>query len=324
VACGGTQRASVPYGRSAMRSCSFVHVGVAALLGAATVAALGTIRDVGAVDSNPASTFVPITPCRLADTRADSTVGGRSTPIGAAESVTFAVWGVNGNCTIPSTATGIATNVTIDNPNADSYLTVYPADASPRPTASNLNFTATSSPTPNQVTVGLSAAGAIAAYNNGGTVDVIIDIVGYYQSADVPEAPIQQTVVLLGESAVLVKGAGTSAGINGCFGMDGLGVLVIPVALPAGATITGAVAKYLDSGAGTVTLSLRYANVGVALSAASADAASVDGSTSAPLSLVDHPSVSSTAAYFVQAAFSGGSGFSLKLCGAEVTYTLPS
>ena len=306
-----------------MRSFRFVHVGVAALLGAATVAAIGTLHDVSA-GSNPASTFVPITPCRLADTRADSTVGGRSTPVGAAESVTFAVWGVNGNCNIPSTATGIATNVTIDNPNADSYLTVYPADAQPRPTASNLNFTATSSPTPNQVTVGLSAAGAIAVYNNGGTVDVIIDIVGYYQPAELPKQPVTETLVLIGESAVLTKGSGLSAGINGCFGLDGLGTLAIPVNLPVGATITGALVKYLDTGAGTVTLSLRYANVGISVTPASADAASVDGGTSAPLTLVDHPAVSSTAAYFIQAGFSGGSGFSLKLCGAEVTYTLPA
>ena len=306
-----------------MHSFRFVHVGVAALLGAATVAAIGTLHDVGATGSNPASTFVPITPCRLADTRTDSTVGGRSTPVGPAESVTFAVWGTNGNCTIPSTATGIATNVTIDNPNADSYLTVYPADAQPRPTASNLNFTATSPPTPNQVTVGLSAAGAIAVYNNGGTVDVIIDIVGYYQPAEVPKQPVPQTLVLIGESAVLTKGSGLSAGINGCFGLDGLGTLAIPVNLPAGATISGALVKYLDTGAGTVTLSLRYANVGVAVTPASADAPSVDGGTSATLTLVDHPPVSSTAAYFIQAGFSGGASFSLKLCGAEVTYTLP-
>ena len=54
---------------------------------------------------------------------------------------------------------------------------------SPRPTASNLNFTAGSPPTPNQVTVGLSATGAIGVYNLSGTVDIIVDIVGYYQAA---------------------------------------------------------------------------------------------------------------------------------------------
>ncbi len=66
------------------------------------------------------------------------------------------------------------------NPTASSFLTVYPADAA-KPNSSNLNWTATSSPTPNQVTVGLSAGGAINVWNYGGNVDVIIDIVGYYQ-----------------------------------------------------------------------------------------------------------------------------------------------
>ncbi|MCU1393057.1 MAG: hypothetical protein JWM34_1485 [Ilumatobacteraceae bacterium] len=110
-------------------------------------------------------------------------VGPRATPLGPTEAVTFAVWGTNGNCTIPNTATGIATNVTAVNPTSASYVTVYPSDANPRPTASNLNVVAGGAPTPNQVTVGLSAAGAISAYNNGGTLDLVIDIVGYYQPA---------------------------------------------------------------------------------------------------------------------------------------------
>ncbi len=112
-------------------------------------------------------------------------VGARASALGAAEVVTLAVWGTNGNCTIPNTATGIATNVTAVNPSAASYVTVYPSDASPRPTASNLNFVAGSAPTPNQVTVGLSATGSISAFNNGGTVDLVIDIVGYYLPAGV-------------------------------------------------------------------------------------------------------------------------------------------
>ena len=155
----------------------FVHVGVALCLGAAGVT---SVQLVGA-DGPPgtASAFVPITPCRLADTRPGDLVGSRAVPVGAQEVVQFAVWGSNGNCSIPSTATGIATNVTTVNPNANSYLTVFPADAA-QPLTSNLNWTPSSPPTPNQVTVGLSAGGAIKVFNNAGTIDVIIDIVGYY------------------------------------------------------------------------------------------------------------------------------------------------
>jgi len=86
----------------------------------------------------------------------------------------------NGNCTIPNTATGIATNVTAIRPTENSHLTVYAADVDPRPVTSNVNYTAASPPTSNQVTIALSLAGAISAYNLGGSVDVVIDVVGYY------------------------------------------------------------------------------------------------------------------------------------------------
>jgi hypothetical protein len=160
---------------------------VAALLLAATLAIIAV--NVGDAAGNSASTLTPIVPCRLADTRADQQVGGRGQPIPADTSVTFAVWGSNGECTIPSTATGIATNVTIVNPTASSFLTVYPSDAAKRPKASNLNWLPNAAATPNQVTVALSGSGAIDVYNLAGTVDVIIDIVGYDSALPVVVTP---------------------------------------------------------------------------------------------------------------------------------------
>lgn len=50
-----------------MGSFRFVHVGVAALLVAAAVSAVGELQTVNATGT--ASSFVPIVPCRLADTR---------------------------------------------------------------------------------------------------------------------------------------------------------------------------------------------------------------------------------------------------------------
>ena len=47
---------------------------------------------------------------------------------------------------------------------------------------SNLNWTASSSPTPNQVTVKLGGAlGDIKVYNDAGSVNVLADIVGYFE-----------------------------------------------------------------------------------------------------------------------------------------------
>ena len=158
-----------------------VHVCLVAALAAASATAVGMVQSVNAVGAGTASSFVPIVPCRLADTRPGGQ-GTRSTPVGAAETVTFAVWGSNGSCTIPNTATGIASNVTAVAATAATFLTVFPADGE-RPTTSNLNPTPGQPPTPNQVTVGLSTTGAIKVFNNTGTLDLIIDIVGYYEPA---------------------------------------------------------------------------------------------------------------------------------------------
>jgi len=155
--------------------------GLVAGLLAAGVATVATLLDTHAAGGT-ASTFVPITPCRLADTRAGAGIGTRNTPLVAAETHTFAVWGTNGNCTIPASATGIVANITATGPTAGTFLTVFPADAS-LPNTSNLNPGAGSPPTPNQVTVALSAGGAIKIYNYAGTVDLIIDLAGYYTPA---------------------------------------------------------------------------------------------------------------------------------------------
>ncbi len=155
-----------------------------AAIGAAVAVSLGAggLSVVNAtLGSGDKPVFVAIAPCRLADTRpAPTTVGGRSTPIGSAEVATFQVHGSNGSCTIPAGAVAIATNVTILDPTSDSYLSVFPADVGP-PNASNLNWKVGQAPTPNQVTVDLSATGAINVFNERGMVNLIIDIVGYFE-----------------------------------------------------------------------------------------------------------------------------------------------
>ncbi len=125
------------------------------------------------------STFVPITPCRLIDTRPATQVGPRNTPIAAQETYTATVWGTNGACDIPTTATGVSMNVAIVNPTGNSFLTVYPADAT-NPGTANLNWVTGQAPTPNAVTAALSTDGKLAIFNYAGTVDFAADIVGYY------------------------------------------------------------------------------------------------------------------------------------------------
>jgi hypothetical protein len=155
-----------------------------AAIGAAVAVSVGAGGVMAAhAGGDGASSFVPITPCRLVDTRASSTVGTRSTPLGAGETATFTVQGTNGNCTIPTSASAVAANATIVNGTAASFLTLWPSDQT-KPTASSLNWTAGQAPTPNKVDIKLSTDGKMSAFNNVGIVDLIVDVVGYYRVAN--------------------------------------------------------------------------------------------------------------------------------------------
>ena len=136
-------------------------------------------------ESTEETVFITVVPCRLIDTRAgDSNVGPRSTPIDENAPVSFTAWDsgdADSTCEIPSSATAISTNTTIVNPTAASFLSLYPSDAAQRPNASNLNYVAGQVPTPNSVTAPLSADGRFNVFNRFGTVDVIIDVNGYFQ-----------------------------------------------------------------------------------------------------------------------------------------------
>jgi hypothetical protein len=127
---------------------------------------------------SPAGRFFPFGPTRILDTR-DGT-GGRPTALGQVDTYSLKVAGA---FHIPSIGVGsVVLNVTAANPTAMSYLTIYPAGAT-RPVASNLNFTPGVT-VANSVTVLVGTGGKINIFNQGGTVDVIVDIVGYYAGSD--------------------------------------------------------------------------------------------------------------------------------------------
>lgn len=134
------------------------------------------------------ATFVPITPCRLFDTRpAPDTVGQRKAPIAADETFTQQVTGTIGDCTISSEATAVAMNVTALNATAPSFLQLWPADAAQPERGSSLNYLPGQPPTPNKVDVKLSPTGAVNIYNLAGSVDVIGDVVGYYTNQGIQD-----------------------------------------------------------------------------------------------------------------------------------------
>ena len=129
----------------------------------ASTAIMITAWNAEAAPGDTDTTYVPVAPCRLFDTRAGAfNVGPRSTPIGEAESHEQQVTGNVGQCIgIPADATGVAMNVTATNATAASFLTLFPGNLATAPNASNLNWVAGQPPTPNKVDVALSPTGTI-------------------------------------------------------------------------------------------------------------------------------------------------------------------
>jgi hypothetical protein len=118
--------------------------------------------------------FVPVDPTRLADTRRPADKGY----IYDGETNSFVV-SVVGRAGIPVAAEAAAVNVTVTEPAASGYVTVWP-DALPQPLASNLNYVEGQT-VPNAVTVGLGATGAVELFTQA-AADLVVDVNGWFTS----------------------------------------------------------------------------------------------------------------------------------------------
>ncbi|QUQ62641.1 hypothetical protein JJ691_03530 [Kutzneria sp. CA-103260] len=111
-------------------------------------------------------------PTRLLDTRSD---GG---PLGAGQSRALTVSGLH-DMTF-GTPTAVVLNVTVTNPTDNSFVTAYPS-GSAVPTASNINFTPGQTLS-NLVVVPVGPDGKVAFFNHVGTVDLVVDMFGYFNA----------------------------------------------------------------------------------------------------------------------------------------------
>ncbi|MFJ3926609.1 hypothetical protein [Streptomyces sp. NPDC090022] len=174
------------------------------------------------------STYKPITPTRLMDTREG--LGASKAKVAGGTNVTLQVTGKAG---IPATGvTAVVLNVTATEPTTASHVSVYP-DGTARTTASNLNFTAGQT-IPNLVIVPV-VNGKVSFYNNAGAVDLIADVAGYYTtdgtgSGYKPVAPtrLMDTREGLGAPKAKVAG-GTSVAlqVTGTAGIPASGVTAV-------------------------------------------------------------------------------------------------
>ena len=132
--------------------------------------------------SIPALEFLPVTPCRLVDTRVSSFPSGFGPPsMMAGQTRTFTVPS-NAACGIPSTAAAYSLNVTVVTKGYLGILIIWPS-GQPMPNASTLNsYSTTSTAVANAAIVPAGTNGAINVYATDAT-DLIIDINGYFLPA---------------------------------------------------------------------------------------------------------------------------------------------
>jgi hypothetical protein len=118
--------------------------------------------------------FYTVTPCRLFDSR-------QSSPLADAETTVQ----VGSNCGIPLTAKAVAFNVTVTSPSASGHLTIYPNSSPTPPPTSTINFSRGQTRANNAVSA-LSTGGQGTVelrpfVMNQGSVEVILDVTGYFQ-----------------------------------------------------------------------------------------------------------------------------------------------
>ena len=125
------------------------------------------------VEVLPAGRYEPLTPARILDTR-DGTGGIGAIGPGATANVQ-----ITGRGGVPASGvTAVAMNVTVTEPTADGFLTIYPTGTT-RPLAANLNFTPNKT-VPNLVVVKVGTGGKVDIYNSAGSTHVVSDVAGYF------------------------------------------------------------------------------------------------------------------------------------------------
>ena len=130
--------------------------------------------------------FVPITPCRVADTRVGAGFSGAYGPpsIAASTSRTFDI-AASGCTGIPSTAAAFSFNFTVTNTQGPGFIQAYPAGEAGT-TTSTVNYTGAGQTVANAAVTPAGTgtnAGKITVTAGVSTTDVIIDINGYYSGA---------------------------------------------------------------------------------------------------------------------------------------------
>jgi hypothetical protein len=125
-----------------------------------------------------AGDFFTLTPCRLADTR-DQPDGDYAGP--ALSPGPDRIFVLIGQCNIPSDAKAVSVNVTVTRVETDGRLIIYPVGTS-LPGVTTISYLAGHTRANNGiVTLGPSGDIAVHCDQPSGTVDLILDVNGYFE-----------------------------------------------------------------------------------------------------------------------------------------------
>ncbi|HEX7132548.1 MAG TPA: hypothetical protein VF228_08230 [Iamia sp.] len=136
----------------------------------------------GTLTPTRSTTFVPVTPCRIA-----STTPASIPAFGVEQSRTFKVagnlssqGGQAAGCGIPNAATGIEASISATNNQGAGYVRAWPANQG-EPLATILNYTAAGASTnTGALTIVPGGGNAFTVKNYGSVADIVIDVQGYY------------------------------------------------------------------------------------------------------------------------------------------------
>lgn len=172
-----------------------------------------------------ASTYVPVEPVRVLDTRPGTATGvAAPAKVGPGGTVRVQVAGAaTSQGAVPADVSAVVLNVTVTRVTTGTDVRVFPS-GSAVPEVSNLNAAAGQT-VPNLVTVAVGADGAVVLRNGAGSVDLIADLAGYYVPGDRgagfalllpfrvldtrPGSTVYQSGPVLPGATVLVKVTGT-------------------------------------------------------------------------------------------------------------------
>ena len=129
--------------------------------------------------------FYTVTPCRVADTRnAGGPYGGPALSANTSRSFT-----ITGRCGVPSTAEAIALNVTVTDATAPGDLRLYPTGYA-LPSTTGINYRAGKTRA-NNGSYALGTNGGLTMHCDqaSGTVNVILDVFGYFETVAAPPPP---------------------------------------------------------------------------------------------------------------------------------------